>query len=417
MSATKVDVIVLGAGIVGISAAVHLQARGRSVVVVDRTGAAARETSFGNTGIVQTEAVFPYTFPRKLGEIVNAALNRDLRAQIRYSALPEIAPWVWRYFLASSPPRRQASALAMRPLISLSRAEHEAFAAASGGDALLREGGWIKVFRTERGRAMVLAEAEELAPYNIPSRLLDRAALQALEPHLTDVAIGGMHFTDPPTTADPGALVQSYADLFASRGGRLVAGEARSLEQSRDGWLVRANEDLLSAPQAVIALGAWTSDVSRPLGYSFPLGVKRGYHMHFGAQGNATLSRPVLDAECGYVLTPMTRGIRMTTGAEFARRDDPPSSAHFDRLEPYARAFFPLAERRDAQLWLGRRPCLPDMLPVIGPAPRHKGLWFDFGHQHLGLTLGPVTGRLLAEMMTGEPTCVDPAPYAAGRFG
>ena len=417
MSATKVDVIVLGAGIVGISAALHLQARGRSVDVVDRTGAAAGETSFGNTGIVQTEAVFPYTFPRKLGEIVSAALNRDLRAQIRYSALPTIAPWVWRYFLSSSPPRRQASALAMRPLISLSRAEHEAFAAASEGDALLREGGWIKVFRTPRGREMVLAEAEELAPYNIPSRSLDRAALQALEPHLTDVAIGGIHFTDPPTTADPGALVQSYADLFASRGGRLVAGEARSLEQSGDRWRVKTDDGLLSGLQAVIALGAWTSDVSRPLGYAFPVGVKRGYHMHFGAQGNATLSRPVLDAECGYVLTPMTRGIRMTTGAEFAGRDDPPSSAHFDRLEPYAREFFPLAERRDARLWMGRRPCLPDMLPVIGPAPRHKGLWFDFGHQHLGLTLGPVSGRLLAEMMTGEPTCVDPAPYAAGRFG
>jgi D-amino-acid dehydrogenase len=138
--------------------------------------------------------------------------------------------------------------------------------------------------------------------------------------------------------------------------------------------------------------------------------------MHFGASGDATLTRPVLDLEGGFVLTPMARGIRMTTGAEFAARDDPPSDAHFNRLEPLARAFFPLAERRDARLWLGRRPCLPDMLPVIGPAPRHSGLWFDFGHQHLGLTTGPITGRLLAEMMTGETPVVDPAPYRAERF-
>ena len=111
------------------------------------------------------------------------------------------------------------------------------------------------------------------------------------------------------------------------------------------------------------------------------------------------------------------RGVRFTTGAEFADRDDPPSPAHFDRLEPNARDSFPLAERRDAQLWLGRRPCLPDMLPIIGPAARHKGLWFDFGHQHVGLAFGPVSGLLLAQIMAGETPFTDPAPYRAERFG
>jgi D-amino-acid dehydrogenase len=211
--------------------------------------------------------------------------------------------------------------------------------------------------------------------------------------------------------------VESYADLFVARGGRLAAGDARSLEASGAGWAMITSEGRLEAREAVIALGPWSSDVFKPLGYRFPLGVKRGYHMHYGAAGNATLNRPVLDAEFGYVLAPMTRGVRLTTGAEFARRDDPPSSAHLDRLEPLARQFFPLAERRDAQPWLGRRPCLPDMLPVIGAAPRHKGLWFDFGHQHLGLTLGPVSGRLLAEIITGEAPLIDPAPYRAERFG
>ena len=412
----RFDAIVLGAGIVGISAALHLQARGRSVVVVERTGAAGRETSFGNTGIVQTEAIFPYTFPRGLGEIARAALNRDPRAHIRYRALPGIAPWVWRYFLASAPARKRASAMAMRPLIALARAEHQALAAAAGAPALLREGGWIKVFRSASGRGTILAEAEELARYGIVSRALDRDALLALEPSLRDVAAGGVHFTDPLTTPDPGALVQSYAALFEARGGRLVAGDARGLRHSGANWSIATEAGEIGARQAVIALGPWTDDVCRPLGYDFPIGFKRGYHMHFSAQGDAALSRPVLDAECGYVLTPMAQGIRMTTGAEFARRDDPPSSAHLDRLEPFARAFFPLAERRDARPWLGRRPCLPDMLPVIGPAPRHAGLWFDFGHQHLGLTLGPVSGRLLAEMMTGEAPIVDPAPYRAGRF-
>jgi D-amino-acid dehydrogenase len=415
MPVVKADVIVLGAGVVGVSAALHLQARGRDVVILDR-GAVAGETSYGNTGIVQSEAVFPYMFPRRPLEILRAALNRDPRAEIRYSALPAIAPWVWRYFLASTPKARLKSAGAMRSLAARSVAEHEAFANAAGSSALLRKSGWIKAFRSEHGRQTVLAEVEELKPYGIHSQILDRAQLAALEPHLSDVVAGGVHFTEPTTTSDPGALVKSYADLFLARGGRLLTGDARGLTQSGAGWSLAAGEADVRASEAVIALGPWSSDIFQALGYRFPLGVKRGYHMHFGATGNAALSRPVLDAEFGYVLTPMTRGIRLTTGAEFARRDDPPSSAHFDRLEPLARTFFPLAERRDAKLWLGRRPCLPDMLPIIGAAPRHKGLWFDFGHQHLGLTFGPVSGLLLGQLMTGEAPFTDPAPYRAERF-
>jgi D-amino-acid dehydrogenase len=417
LSLVKTDVIVLGSGIVGISAALHLQARGRDVVVVDRLGVAAGETSYGNTGIVQSEAIFPYVFPRNPRDIARAALNRDPRAHIHYAALPAIAPWLWRYFLASAPRTRLAGAMAMRPLVARSVVEHEALAAPAGAGVLLGKTGWIKAFRTERGRQAALTEVDELKPYGVTAEILDRARLLALEPHLSDVAAGGVYFSAPSTTPDPGALVRAYAELFAARGGRLLVGEARSLEQTGAGWSIAAGEARIEASQAVIALGPWSPDVLAALGYRIPLGVKRGYHMHFGAEGNATLSHPVLDAEYGYVLTPMARGIRMTTGAEFARRDDPPSSAHFDRLEPFARAFFPLAERRDAQLWMGSRPCLPDMLPVIGAAARHKGLWFDFGHQHLGLTLGPVSGLLLAQMMTGEAPFTDPAPYRAERFG
>jgi D-amino-acid dehydrogenase len=138
--------------------------------------------------------------------------------------------------------------------------------------------------------------------------------------------------------------------------------------------------------------------------------------MHYAGEGNATLTRPVLDEERGYVITPMAKGIRLTTGSEFAARDAPKSPVQLGIAEKDAREVFPLAARREAEPWMGSRPCLPDMLPVIGPAPRHGGLWFAFGHAHHGLTLGPVTGRLLAEMMTGEKPFIDPTPYRADRF-
>ena len=416
MPAESVDAIVLGAGFVGVSAALHLQARGRRVALIDRHPQAAGETSFGNAGIVQTEAVIPYVFPRAPREIARGALNLDPRAYIRYGSLPSITLAVWRYFAASTPAGKNATARAMAPFLALASAEHLKLAHDAGADALLRRGGWIKAFRSARGEDMAMKEAAELKPYGISPVMLGRSALAALEPHLSEAAIGGAHYTEPMSTPDPAALAQSYAALFVKRGGRMETGDARTLEPAGAAWMVKTASGRLAAREVVIALGPWSDEIARSHGLRLPFFVKRGYHMHYEAKGNAGLTRPVLDLERGYLVTPMTRGLRLTTGAEFARRDDPPSSAQLDRVEPFARELFPLGARKEPTPWLGRRPCLPDMRPIIGPFPGKPGLWLDFGHHHLGLTLGPVSGRLLAELMSGEAPVVDPAPFRAERF-
>jgi len=148
-----------------------------------------------------------------------------------------------------------------------------------------------------------------------------------------------------------------------------------------------------------------------------PLAVKRGYHRHFRPRGNASLTRPVLDAEGGYVLAPMEQGIRLTTGVEFADRDAPPTPVQFDRVMPTAKRLFPLGAAVEPSPWMGSRPCLPDSRPMIGQSPVHPWLWIATGHAHWGLTLGPATGRLVAEMMSGATPFCDPAPYRAERFG
>ncbi len=417
MPPQNVDAIVLGAGIIGVSAALALQARGRMVAIVDRLGEAAGETSYGNTGIVQSEAIFPYLFPRAPAEVAAAALNRDPRAHVRYGALPSVAPALWRYFRASTDAGRIETAKAMAPFVGAAAAEHKKLAEATGAAALLRATGWIKVFRTRRGEDSVHEEIEELKPYGFAPIMLDRAALTALEPHIGEAARGGAHFGEPLTTPDPQALTRAYAALFVERGGRMETGDARSLEPSAGGWAVTTASGRLAARDAVIALGAWSNDLVRALGLRLPFFVKRGYHMHYEARGSAGLNRPVLDLEKGYVVTPMAQGLRLTTGAEFARLDDPPSPAHLERLEPFAKEMFPLGARKEPKPWLGRRPCLPDMRPIVGPFPGKPGLWLDFAHHHLGLTLGPISGRLLAELMSGEPTIVDPGPFRAERFG
>jgi D-amino-acid dehydrogenase len=230
------------------------------------------------------------------------------------------------------------------------------------------------------------------------------------------VLVGALHWTDPVSVIDPQALALAYLGRFERLGGQFVQGNAASLAAEGKGWTLTTSEGKIGAEKAVIALGPWADVVTRTLGYDLPLAVKRGYHMHYRPAGKAVLNHPMLDTERGYFLAPMQRGIRLTTGAEFALRDAIRTPVQLGRAEPIARELFPLAERLDTEPWMGSRPCTPDMMPVIGKAPRHANLWFAFGHAHHGLTLGPVTGRLVAEMMTGEKPFVDPSPYRAERF-
>jgi D-amino-acid dehydrogenase len=417
MTELKADVLVLGAGMVGVGAALHLQKRGRDVVLVDRHELAGEGTSFGNAGLIESASVFPYMFPRDFGQILQYAMNRSPQVRYQLSSLPAFLPWLVRYFLASAPERALHSAMAELPLIRRSLIEHEALIAEAEVPKLLRRTGWIKLFRTDATLANAARDFERAKQYGVAGEVLDSKAIAAREPNLTGEFAGAVYFPAPGFVPDPGGLAKAYAALFKRKGGRFLVGDARTLEQNDGGWRVAGAGGTGVAREVVVALGPWSDLVFGPLGYAIPLSVKRGYHLHLAPRGNAVLNHPVLDSDLGYLLAPMNRGIRLTTGVEFAPRDAPPTPIQLQQALPRAHALFPLGDAVDAKPWLGARPCLPDMLPVIGKAPRHAGLWFDFGHQHHGLTLGPATGRLLAELMTGETPFADPSPFAVERFG
>ena len=410
------DIVVLGAGIVGICVALHLQKRGRAVVLVDRRGA-AEETSYGNAGLIQREGVYPYGFPHDFTALARYSFNRTIDAYYHATALPGLAPFLTKYWMHSRPARHREVAQKYAKLIEHCVAEHDALAAEAGVGDLFRRTGWLKLFRSEHERDKRYAEADQTLPeFGVKYRKLDRSELMELEPHLAPCLTGALHYTEPTSVDDPQRLALVYLDLFKRLGGTFVQGNAQSLEADGVGWRMRTAHGPLDTGAAVIALGPWADVLTRTLGYDFPLAVKRGYHMHYRAAGEARLNHPVLDFERGYFLAPMRKGIRLTTGAEFARRDAIKTPVQLGRAEPIARDLFPLAERLDTEAWMGARPCTPDMLPIIGRAPRHTNLWFAFGHAHHGLTLGPVTGRLVADLIAGEAPYVDPAPYSPERF-
>jgi len=337
---------------------------------------------------------------------------------VRYSLkhLPKAGPWLLKYWQQSAPKELAKATGAMLPLIEKCVSEHDLLAEPAGVTALIDDSGWIEVYRTPADFDKAQRDAAALSEYKLNYRVLGEQQVHALEPGLHTDVIGGIHWLDPKTVSDPGGLTRGYAELFVKRGGTFVTGDATSLRATAGQWQVESQKGLIVGNEVVVTLGPQARAIFEPLGYRIPLAIKRGYHMHYAAKDGQTMQHPILDSVGGYVLAPMVGGIRLTTGIEFADSDDPINEIQLRRCEERAQRLYPLGERVDAEPWLGRRPCLPDMCPVIGPGNRHKGLWFNFGHAHHGLTLGPVSGRLLAEMMTGEKPFTDPAPYSAERF-
>jgi D-amino-acid dehydrogenase len=411
----RTDAIVLGAGIVGVATALHLAKRGLAVALIDRRGP-GEETSYGNTGIIEGNTVFPPVFPRKLEALARVALKRAPEANYHLAFLPKIAPWLMAFRAASQPERLAETARVMRPLFRRAVAEHEALMAEADAAHLMRKTGWLKLYRHESSFAATAREREIAAHFGIPIHVLDPEAARALEPALKPVFRHALNMEGATSISDPLALTRAYAKRFSALGGVTLTGDARSLHRDGTRWRVDTAEGPVDAGDVVVALGPWSPDLLAPLGIDLPMAVKRGYHLHVRPQGNASLARPVLDADNGYCLAPMQQGIRLTTGAEFADRDAAPTPVQFDRLLPAARGLFPLGEAVEAKPWMGSRPCFADSRPVIGPAPGQPGLWLAFGHAHWGLTLSAITGRLVADLVSKTAPVVDPAPYAAERF-
>ncbi len=415
----RVDTIVLGAGIVGTSVAVHLAKRGVSVALVDR-GGPGEGTSYGNTGIIEGNTVFPAMFPQSFAALLRVALKQSPEANYHWSFLPAVAPWLLAFRAASRPERVVETAQAMRPLFARAVAEHEALSAEAGSANYLRHNGWLKLYRSDESFAGTRRELDLAAKFGIANVPLDRDGALALEPSLKPVFRHAVHWTGAVSVTNPLALTRAYAARYAALGGLSFKGDAQSLHRVEPYWRVETASGPLDAGDVVVALGPWAPDLLRSLGIKLPLAVKRGYHRHYRAAGNAGLNRPILDADNGYCLAPMEQGIRLTTGAEFAARDAAPTPVQFDRLMPAARGLFDLGEPVEPQPWMGSRPCFADSRPVIGrapgSAPGQRGLWLAYGHGHWGLSLGPATGRLIAEMMTGATPFCDPQPYSAERF-
>ncbi|CAN7223943.1 NAD(P)/FAD-dependent oxidoreductase [Rhizobium sp. LjRoot254] len=406
--------IVLGAGISGVSTALALQDRGWAVTLVDRK-APGRETSFGNAGIIQSEAVEPYAMPRSIRELVDIAFGQTNDVFYAFRELPFHIGALFRYWWHSEEGRHRAAAIAWASLIAQATSTHEKLIERAGAGNLVRKSGFRVLHRTAAELEAALKDAErKKEAYGIGYTALSASEMAAAEPALKTGGAGAVHWLDSWTVSDPGGLVESYADLFQRSGGRFVHGDAATLRRVGAGWTVMTEEGSIEAEHAVFSLGPWSSDTLKKFGHHFPMVYKRGYHAHY--RSPEQLNAPVMDSENGYLLLPMLAGTRITTGAHLARFHAGPAYNQLQHAEESARDLFDLGPRIEDKPWQGTRPCMPDMLPVIGQSQHERGLWMNFGHGHQGFTLGPASADVLATMMDGGTPDVDIRPFRPERY-
>jgi D-amino-acid dehydrogenase len=406
--------IVLGAGMVGVATALHLQRRGWSVALVDRKGP-GEETSYGNAGIIQSEALKPYPMPHDLVSLARIAMGRTNDVRYQIASLPLHAGPLLRYWWNSFPAQYEKISAAYARIIAHAANEHDELIRESGAGNLVQRDGYRVLHREQAEFDADVAAAEALrTEFGAKFSVLTPRDLAQAEPALIDTGLGGLHWQEPWTVSNPGALVLAYANLFERLGGTILEGDAETFAAKDGGWSVTTNSGPIDAEAAVVALGPWSPEFLKRFGYRFLMVRKRGYHRHYA--GGSPLRQPLRDAAFGYVMAPMAKGLRITTGAELSTPDAGLTPIQLELAEAAARKLIDLGKPVEPEPWLGTRPCMPDMLPVLGRARAHPRLWMHFGHGHQGFTLGPTTARILAEMMSGEEPAVDPYAYRPDRF-
>ena len=409
------DVVVVGGGIIGLSCALAIQSRGNRVAIID-PGDRKRRASFGNAGVISRGSILPVAGPGLWRALPGYLRNADPSLRIRYGSLPALAPWLVRFARHANATSVAAAAAALDPLASRSLDTHLEFARDVGCEHLIRQNGWLRLYRSDAAVAASEAERVLLRKYDVEALLLSRDEIAELEPALAPRFAGGVFFPQTGSVESPGELVDCYEAAFANRGGTLIQGAAGDIAQTETGVSIRVRDRSIVGGQAVIAAGAWSGQLARKLGYPVPLVAERGYHQHVRLTGNARLSRPVNDIAGGYVLAPMGETVRILSGVELARPDDPPDHRQIALVREDARATLPMIDEPIDQPWCGSRPSTPDSLPVIGRAPRHDRIVLAFGHGHIGLSTGPITGRIVADIIARTPLQTRIDAYAVVRF-
>ena len=408
-------VAVIGAGIVGVSAAIWLQRDGHEVTLIDRAGPAEGASS-GNGGILASASVIPVTVPGIVAKAPRMLFDPNAPLFLKWSYLPRLLPWLVRYLRHANQEDTRRIARALVPIIGDSLADHQALAAGTGAEQFVVPCDYVILYKDRTAFDQDAFSWSIRHLHGFEWEEMGGDAFRAYDPAFSSEIGFAARMPNHGRISDPARYVRELAKHVVARGGRLLQAEVTDFVRMNGAVAgVRAGGETLPCDAAVVATGAWSGPLARALGIDVPLESERGYHLELW-EPSAMPRSPVMVSSGKCVATPMEGRLRIAGLVEFGGLELPPTRAAFTFLKRIARTVLPgLTWKRETH-WMGHRPAPADSIPLIGEVPGAAGAYMGFGHHHVGLTGGPKTGRLLAQLLSGRQPNIDMAAYSPARF-
>lgn len=416
MSSQQQHCVVIGAGMVGSSCAWSLRRAGFAVTLMDYQEP-GQSTSFGNCGCISPNQILPFSYPGIWRELPSWLFNRLGPLFIRWRYLPELAPWFWQFWRSSNWAKVQQIAAAQAPLMRRVIEDFDHLVSSIGASDLVRAEGMINVYDTMEEFRQAKWRYELMDEHGFEWDILAPAELKIMAPELRLDSGMALFYPQWWHSVDPGALSARVAQAGFAEGVSWMQDKVSSVEANdKRVKVVTESGAHVRADQLVVAAGAWSTRLAKQLEHrSVPMTPKRGYHAHIADPG-LSLRYPVTSSSRFFVMTPMADGIRIAGTAEFASLDAAPDYRRAQVLLEHGRHYLPNLQTSGVSEWMGQRPMMADSLPVIGRSPRNPRVLYAFGHGHYGLTQGPSTGQIIAQLAQRVAPGIDLEPYRYDRF-
>jgi D-amino-acid dehydrogenase len=413
-SQDKKNVVIIGAGIVGVSTAIWLQRAGHSVTLIDKAGP-AEGTSYGNGGVLASCAIVPVTGPGLLKKAPGMLLDRDQPLFMKWRYLPKLLPWLMKYLSHNNEADTRRIAAALYPIIGDSLEDHLALAKGTGGEKYITPSDYVYVYRDRSDFEKETLSWDIRRQHGFEWREIDQGELASITPGISPEFKFGVALPNHGMITDPGAYVKALAKHVVENGGQLILGMVKDivLENGKAVGVI-ADGKTIPCDEVILATGVWSGPLMERLGVHVPLESERGYHMEF-YNPSIKPSAPLMISSGKFVITPMEGRIRAAGVLEFGGLDLPASQAAFDLLKRAVKIALPDLKYDRVETWMGHRPAPSDSIPIIGALPDVPNVFAGFGHHHVGLTGGPKTGRLLSQLVSGKTPNMDMSVYAPNK--
>ena len=408
------SVVVIGAGIQGVCVALSLIKKGFKVTIVDRDEPGKNSASYGNAGHFSPYASLSMNRPDILIDVPAMLLSTTGPLALRWNYVPKMIPWFLKFIKNCTKNRMMHTAKYMHQILDLALPAYDELFQEIDVSGLVESRGII-YFWTDKDLKSRELEINVRKELGVEQKLLKPHEIHDLEPHIKQIYHGGVLYPSARHARNPKKILLKLFELFLKKDGKFIKENVETIDFLPDSKpSIKTNLNSYIFDKAVVACGAFSKKLTDQADEKIPLDTERGYHVHFKGYDHL-LSRPIIFLNRGFGITPMEQGLRVVGTVEFGGLNNPLNKKRVLNLVNNAKYLFPELDKNYDE-WLGFRPTLPDFLPVIGPSKNHKNLFYSFGHHHLGLTLGAISGKILAGMIAEEKTNLDLSPYSSLRF-